>query len=174
LEPPVLTPTPDVASNGQITCHGATSPAHHQDYFNGGGTSCNNGYLLPGSYNPQSPSLTCPGMPLNNIPTVPCLPATHSACPAVNGVLPASLVPGVYYCSQTDLTGGTLSFPSTTTIGAGSANNGVVEIYIIPTENSNLTVSIADATINSDGAHRNSAGSLTEIPQLSSRVVSGV
>ena len=44
----VLTPAADVASNGQITCHGSDSPAHQQDYFNGGGTSCNNGYLLPG------------------------------------------------------------------------------------------------------------------------------
>jgi hypothetical protein len=146
---PVLSPPPDVASNGQITCHGADSPAHHQDYFKGGGTSCDNGYLLPGSYNPLSPTLTCPA-PVNT-PTTPCLPASHNPCPAVNGVLPAVLTPGVYYCSQADLPSRTIGFPSTTTIGAGLANNGVVEIYIIPTDNSDITFSIADATVNLNG-----------------------
>ena len=58
---PCSHPRADVASNGQITCHGSDSPAHHQDYFNGGGTSCDNGYLLPGSYNPQDPTLDLPG-----------------------------------------------------------------------------------------------------------------
>ena len=146
---PVLSPSPDVASNGQITCHGANSPAHHQSYFNSGGTSCDNGYLLPGSYNPQNPTLTCPA-PVN-IPTTPCLPATHFACPAVNGVLPATLTPGAYYCSQADLPTKTLSFAPTTTVAAGPLNNGVVEIYVIPTDGSNITVSIADATINQNG-----------------------
>ena len=40
-----------------------------------------------------------------------------NACPATNGVLPAALTPGVYYCSQTDLPGGSLSFPSTFAVG---------------------------------------------------------
>ncbi|HTD50215.1 MAG TPA: hypothetical protein VK771_06430 [Acidimicrobiia bacterium] len=147
---PVLTPAPDVASNGQITCHGSGSPAHHQDYFNGGGTSCSNGYLLPGSYNPQNPSMgPCPAAA--NVPTTPCLPISRSACPAVNGVLPASLAPGVYYCSQTDLTTHSLAFPPLFTIAAGGANSGVVELYIIPTDNSNITLSIADALVNSGG-----------------------
>jgi hypothetical protein len=145
----VMQPIADVASNGQITCHGADSPAHHQDYFDGGGTSCDNGYLLPGTYNPLNPALTCP-VPAN-VPTTPCLPASHNACPAVNGVLPAALTPGVYYCSQADLTGGTLSFPSTFTIGAGLVNDGAVEIYIIPTDNTNITVSISDAAVNLNG-----------------------
>ena len=47
--------------------------------------------------------------------------------------------------------GQTLSFPSTFSIGAGLANGGVVEIYVIPTDNSNITVSIADATVNLNG-----------------------
>jgi Tfp pilus assembly protein PilX len=146
---PVLSPAPDVASNGQITCHGSTSPAHHQSYFNGGGTSCANGYLLPGSYNPQDPTLSCPA-PVN-IPTTPCLPAVHNACPAVNGVLPAGLTPAVYYCSQSDLPTGTLSFPPTFTIGPGLANDGAVEIFIIPTNGANITMSISDATVNLNG-----------------------
>jgi hypothetical protein len=146
---PVLQPSPDVASNGQITCHGSNSPAHHQSYFNGGGTSCANGHLLAGSYNPQDPTLSCPA-PVN-IPTTPCRPASYSACPAVNGVLPAALTPGVYYCSQSDLATGTVAFPSTFSVGPGLANNGVVELYIIPTDGSNLTVSIADATVNQNG-----------------------
>ena len=146
---PVLVPSPDVASNGQITCHGSASPAHHQSYFNGGGTSCANGYLLPGSYNPLDPVLSCPATP--NVPTTPCRPSTYSPCPAVNGLLPATLAPGVYYCSQTDLAAKTLSFPSTFSIGLGLANSGVVEIYIIPTDGSNITVSISDATVNQNG-----------------------
>ncbi len=146
---PVTSPPPDVASNGQITCHGSNSPAHHQDYFNGGGTSCANGYLLPGSYNPQNPTLSCPAPA--NIPTTPCLPASYTSCPAVNGVLPSSLAPGVYYCSQSDLATKSIAFPSTFTIGPGGANNGVVELYIIPTDSSNITLSIADATVNQNG-----------------------
>ncbi len=141
----VTTPTADVATNGQITCNGANSPAHNQDYFKNGGTSCSNANLLPGSYNPLNPVLTCPAAP--NVPTTPCLPTVHNACPAFNGVLPAALAPGAYYCSQTDLAShsNTLSFPSTFTVSPGAANGGVVEIYVIPTNNANLTVSIADA-----------------------------
>jgi hypothetical protein len=146
---PVMSPSPDVASNGQITCQGSDSPAHHQAYFNGGGTSCDNGYLLPGSYNPQNPTTTCPA-PVN-IPTTPCLPTSHYACPAVNGVLPAVLMPGAYYCTQADLPAQTLSFQPATTIGAGLVNDGVVEIYIIPTDSSNLTFSISDAVVNLNG-----------------------
>jgi Tfp pilus assembly protein PilX len=145
----VLTPAADVASTGQITCHGSDSPAHRQAYFDGGGTNCDNGYLLSGTYNPQDPTLSCPA-PVN-IPTTPCLPASYSACPATNGVLPAALTPGVYYCRQTDLTGGSLSFPSTFTIGPGLGNGGSVDIYIIPTDSTNITLSIADATINQNG-----------------------
>jgi hypothetical protein len=147
----VTIPAADVATNGQITCNGSNSPAHNQDYFKNGGTSCSNANLLPGSYNPLNPVLTCPAAP--NTPTTPCLPTVHNACPAFNGVLPALLAPGAYYCSQTDLAsaGNTLSFPSTFTVSAGAANGGVVEIYVIPTNNTSLTLSLADATVNSGG-----------------------
>jgi len=146
---PVLSPSADVASNGQITCQGSLSPAHQQDFFKGGGTSCSNGYLLPGSYNPQNPTTTCPA-PVN-VPTTPCLPAAHNPCPAVGGVLPTTLLSGVYYCTQADLPTKTMSFPSTFSVVSGSANNGVVEIFVIPTDSSNLTVSIADAVVNQNG-----------------------
>jgi Tfp pilus assembly protein PilX len=145
----VLVPAADVASNGQITCNGSNSPAHKQAYFTGGGTSCANAYLLPGAYNPQDPTLTCPAPA--NVPTTPCLPASYNPCPAVGGVLPASLTPGVYYCSQADLPGGSLSFPSTFTVGAGPANGGAIEIFVIPTDSTNITVSISDATVNLNG-----------------------
>ena len=139
---PVLAPAPDVASTGQITCNGSDSPAHHQDYFDGGGVACQNGYLLPGTYNPKDPTLNCPA-PVN-IPTTPCLPASPQACPATNGVFQASITPGVYYCSQTAAPGGTLSFPPDFAIGNGLGNGGVVEIYIIPTNGTNITLSIAN------------------------------
>jgi hypothetical protein len=146
---PVLVPPANVASNGSITCNGSNSPANQQNYFKGGGSSCSNAYLVPGSYNPQNPTLTCPA-PVN-IPTTPCLPASYNVCPAINGVLPATLAPGVYYCSQTDLAAKTLSFPSTFTVAAGAANNGVVDLFVIPTDNSSVTVSISDATVNLNG-----------------------
>jgi hypothetical protein len=146
---PVAVPAADVASNGLITCQGADSPAHQQDYFKGGGTSCNNGYLTPGSYNPLNPTLSCPAPA--NVPTTPCLPASHLPCPAVAGVVPPVLLGGVYYCSQADLPGGTFQFPNTFTVPAGGPNNGVVEIYIIPTNNTNITVSISDALVNKNG-----------------------
>ena len=99
----VCTPAADVATNGQITCRGSDSPARQQDYYKGGGSNCQNGYLLPGTYNPQDPTLTCPA-PVNT-PTTPCLPSPHDPCPAnaATGVLPLSLLPGNYYCSQTDV-----------------------------------------------------------------------
>ena len=72
----VCIPAADVATNGQITCHGSDSPAHQQDYYKGGGTNCQNGYLVPGSYNPQNPTLTCPAPP--NVPTTPVPARTHT------------------------------------------------------------------------------------------------
>jgi Tfp pilus assembly protein PilX len=146
---PVLIPAADVASTGQITCHGSDSPAHRQAYFDGGGTNCDNGYLLSGTYNPLDPTPTCPA-PVN-IPTTPCLPASHNACPATNGVMPSSLTPGVYYCTQTDLPGGTLSFPSTFAVGPGLGNNGEIDLFIIPTDSTSITFSIADAVVNLNG-----------------------
>jgi hypothetical protein len=148
----VCTPAADVATNGQIICHGSVSPAHQQDYYKGGGTNCQNGYLVPGSYNPLNPVIGCPAQP--NVPKTPCLPATHNTCPtsaAQNYMLPATLLPGDYYCSQTDLGGGrnpTLFFPPTFTVGGVT---GAVSIYLIPTDGSNITVSIADASVNTGG-----------------------
>jgi hypothetical protein len=141
---PVCFPAADVASNGSITCQGSQSPAHQQDYFKGGGTSCNNGYLTPGSYNPLNPALNCPAPP--NLPTTPCLPASYLPCPAspATGFLPPVMLGGVYYCNQSDLPGGTFQFPPGFQVAPGGPNNGVVEIYIIPTDSTNITVSIAD------------------------------
>jgi len=145
----VLIPKADVASSGQVTCNGSDSPAHKQAYFDGGGTSCDNGCLLPGTYNPVDPTSSCPA-PVN-IPTTPCLPSPHGACPAVNGVLPAALTPAVYYCTQADLPGGALSFPGTFTVGPGLGNEGAVSIFIIPTDNTNITLNMTDSVINLNG-----------------------
>jgi len=146
----VLDPMPVVASNGQISCHGSSSPAARQNYYRGGGTNCTNGELIDGTYNPKDPSPSCPAAA--NVPPTPCKPATASPCPAVGGTLPASLLPGVYACSQTDLAPGTtLRFPSVFTVASGAANNGNVEIFVIPTNGTSLTVSIADALVNQGG-----------------------
>ncbi len=145
----VLTPAPDVATNGQVTCNGSDSPAHHQNYYKGGGTSCANGYLVAGTYDPKDPVSSCPAAP--NVPPTPCVPTGVLPCPAVGGTLPASLLPGVYQCTQADAAGGTISFPGTFTTGAGSNNNGVVELFVMSTNGTNLNVSFAGADVNLNG-----------------------
>jgi hypothetical protein len=142
---PVCFPYADVASNGQVTCNGSPSPARQQDYYQGGGVAgCINAYLEKGTYSPQNPVIGCPAPP--NVPTTPCLPTTPAPlpCPAVNGVLPLTLLPGNYLCTQNDLATKTLSFQPGFTVGAGSNNNGQVAIFVIPTDASNITVSIAN------------------------------
>jgi hypothetical protein len=140
---PVSTPAADVASNGLITCTGAPSPAHQQDYFMGGGTNCGNGYLKTGSYNPQNPSPNCPAPP--NVPTTPCVPAGPLPCPVVPGtsMFQNLVLGGSYLCTQKDAAGGLLQFPPGFQVAKG---NGPVEIYILPTDNppTNITLSIAD------------------------------
>jgi len=145
----VSSPAPDVATDGQVTCNGADSPAHHQDYYKGGGTSCANGYLMSGTYNPLDPVRgPCPPDPPANNPPTPCVPVGVQACPAFNGVLPATLQAGAYLCTQADASGGTISFPSTFTYGGGSANGGVIQIFVIASDGSNLNVSIANDDVN--------------------------
>jgi hypothetical protein len=140
---PSCFPSPDVASNGAVTCNGSNSPAKQQDYYEGGSVAgCTNAYLQSGTYNPLNPALTCPAAP--NIPTTPCLPSSHSPCPAVNGVLPLTLLPGNYLCTQLDLPTKTLSFQPGFAVGGGAVNNGQVAIFVIPTDGSNIKVSIAD------------------------------
>src|SRR5262249_5590676 len=75
----------------------------------------------------------------------PCLPGSYSKCPvdATGVVTPSPMLGGIYYCNQVDLPGGVLQFPNGFSIAKGGPNDGVVEIYVIPTDNSNLTVSIA-------------------------------
>lgn len=149
---PVLTPAPDVATNGQVTCHGSPSPAHQQDYYKGGGTNCANGYLQAGNYNPLDPLRgPCPPPPPENNPPTPCVPVGVLACPATGGVLPPTLQSGAYLCTQNDAVGGTISFPSNFTYGGGSNNGGVIELYLISTDGSNMNISIANDTVNSGG-----------------------
>ncbi len=81
----VLTPAADVASTGQITCHGADSPAHRQAYFDGGGTNCDNGYLLVGFLQPAGSDAHVPGAgqhPDHAVPpgVVQRVPGGRTAC----------------------------------------------------------------------------------------------
>jgi hypothetical protein len=145
----VLTPAPDVATNGQVTCHGADSPAHHQDYYKGGGTNCANGYLMAGTYNPLDPVPSCPAVP--NVPPTPCVPSSVQPCPAVGATLPASLLPGVYKCTEADAPGGTIILPNGFTVGAGASNGGVVELFVMSTTGANLNVSFAGNDVNLNG-----------------------
>ncbi len=145
----VLSPAPAVATNGQVTCNGSDSPAHRQNYYKGGGTSCDNGYLVSGTYDPKDPVESCPAAP--NVPPTPCVPSGVLPCPAVSGTLPTGLLPGVYKCTQADAVGGTISFPSTFTVGAGSTNNGVIELFVMSTNGTNLNVSFANSDVNLNG-----------------------
>lgn len=162
----VMIPAPDVATNGQVTCHGSDSPARQHNYYKGGGTNCENGYLKAGTYNPLDPVDSCPAAP--NTPPTPCLPATYSACPAVGGTLPATLLPGVYRCTEADAVGGTIAFASATTVGAGATNDGVVELFVMSTNGTNLKVSIANSDVNLNGdptklrVYMSGAGSILE------------
>jgi Tfp pilus assembly protein PilX len=143
-------PTIEVPSGGTIDCQGR-SPSKRQVYYGSASVNCANPQAVTTNYNPLDPVLTCPTPA--NLPPQPCRGASFTACPAVNGTLPAILAPGVYWCSQTDLAGSSnqLSFPSTFTVGAGAANGGVVSIYVIPTNSTNLSLSISGATVNSGG-----------------------
>src|SRR5262249_2909393 len=99
-------PPADLATDGQINCTGSTSPARQQDFYKGGGTTCQNGYLLPGTYNPKDPVVGCPA-PVN-IPTTPCIPTSPvPTCPATNGVFWASVPAGNYLCTEADAVGKT-------------------------------------------------------------------
>ena len=69
----------------------------------------------------------------------------------MNGVLPAALTPGVYYCSQSRPPGRHAVVPVDVHDRRRARNGGVVEIYIIPTDSTNITMSISDATVNLNG-----------------------
>jgi hypothetical protein len=118
----VATPEADAGSNGTITCNGS-SPAQHHVVYSGGSTNCSFPINATGSYTPQDPVTSCPAAP--NTPTTPCLPATYTACPA-GGNFPSVVIPAAYYCTSS------VTMPSTVSVGAGSGNGGVVEIFIIP------------------------------------------
>jgi hypothetical protein len=145
----LLHPAADVATNGQVTCHGSDSPAHAHRYYKGGGTNCSNGFLVQGTYNPLDPVSSCPAAP--NIPPTPCVPSGVLPCPAVGGTLPSTLLPGAYLCTQTHAAGDTLSFPSTFTVGAGTGNGGVIELFVMSTDGTNLNVSFANDDVNLNG-----------------------
>ena len=99
-------------------------PRTSRTYFDGGGTNCDNGYLLAGHLQPAGSDARRARRRSTSRPRRASRRRTTRARRS-NGVLPAALTPGVYYCSQSDLTGGSLSFPSTFTVGAGLANGGV-------------------------------------------------
>lgn len=148
----VLNPAPTIAvpSGATMDCQGR-GPAKIEGYYGSASVNCANPQSLSGTYNPLDPVLNCPTAP--NTPTQPCRGSTYNLCPAINGTLPATLAPGIYWCSEAELSGSgnLLSFPASFTVSGGAANGGVVEIYIVPQNGTNLSLSISAATVNSGG-----------------------
>jgi hypothetical protein len=139
---PVSSPDADAGSNGTITCNGAAGhPAEHHVVYPGGSTNCSFPINATGTYHPLDPVTTCPA-PIN-VPLTPCVPAGAAACP-LGGVFPAIINPGAYYCTSS------ISFPSTVSIGGGSVNGGVVEIYVIPSSGTADVATDSDINVNGD------------------------
>jgi len=140
---PIAEPEAYAGSNGTITCNGgAKHPAKKHVVYPGGSTNCSFPVAAEDAYQPLDPVSSCPA-PVNTPPT-PCLPATYNACP-VGGTFPAIINPGVYYCTST------VNLPPTVTVGAGSTNDGVVEIFVIPPGNSNADINMSGSKINEGG-----------------------
>jgi hypothetical protein len=139
--PNVLPIGADVGTNGTVTCNGSGSPASHHATFPGGSSSgCPNAVVLSGSYNPLDPVSSCPA-PVNTPPT-PCLPSGHTVLdPSVCADMPATINPGVYLCRSH------LTFTRNTTVAPGSANDGKVEIFVMPTTGT-ANVTFADVRVN--------------------------
>jgi hypothetical protein len=137
---PATTFDADAGSNGTVSCSGG-NPADHHVVYPGGSTDCANRIDDAGPYNPLPPVSSCPA-PINT-PVTPCLPVSYLPCPG-NGTIPASVVPGVYLCTTS------ITFPGTFSVGAGAANGGVVEIFIIPTSGS-LDMTMSGSNINVGG-----------------------
>ncbi|HET6793814.1 MAG TPA: hypothetical protein VFH45_05200 [Acidimicrobiales bacterium] len=137
--------------NGSLLCSNGSSPGQADQYYPPANISCGNQQVLTTNYDPQNPVASCPA-PANTPPT-PCVPADPEDCPLSAGKLESSVQPGVYLCTQTSLAayGDTLTFPSTVTVGAGAGNNGEVQIYMIPTDSSTLTLDMRGSTVNSGG-----------------------
>lgn len=140
---PIAQPEAHAGSNGTITCNGgASKPAKKHVVYPGGSTNCSFPISADDTYQPLDPVNSCPA-PVNTPPT-PCLPSSYNPCPA-GGVFPAIINPGVYYCTST------VTLQPVTTIGGGSTNNGVVEIFVIPPGNSSAQIVMPDAKINEGG-----------------------
>jgi hypothetical protein len=139
---PATTFDADAGSNGTISCSGG-NPANHHVVYAGGSTDCANRVDDIGPYNPLPPiSGPCPAP--TNTPITPCLPTSYLPCPG-SGTIPASVAPGVYRCTTS------ITFPSTFSVGAGAANGGVVEIFILPSSGSlDMTMSGSDLNVGGD------------------------
>jgi hypothetical protein len=121
----IAQPPADAGSNGTITCNGGSQhPANHHIVYPGGSTNCSFPINATGVYQPHDPVPSCPA-PTNTTPATPCVPSPNNGCP-VGGLFPPIVNPGVYYCTST------VTMPSTVTVGSGTTNGGVVEIYVIP------------------------------------------
>lgn len=139
-------PDADMGSNGNIICNGGSGPADHEIVYSGGainGCPADDAIIANGEYNPRDPVSGCPATV--TLPPTPCAPAGAS-CPTVGGILPASLAPGAYLCTAS------VKFPENTTfvVGAGAANGGVVEIFVIPSSGT-ATIDFERAQVNPGG-----------------------
>jgi hypothetical protein len=156
----VTDPVAVAGSNGTIECKGGGGGQKNTVYPGGNvDTACNNPtYLDSGSYNPLPPVALADCTTVSkNIPKIPCYPGTAENCPAVSGVLPATLSPGQYLCRSS------VKFRTgVTEIGSGTTNGGVVEIFVIPTSGTANVLFDDNANINFDDKNTASTADDTE------------
>jgi hypothetical protein len=107
-----------MGTNGTLKCSPA-SPAEKTFVFPPRAAGACSSQVATGSYSPKPPTTSCPAP--ENVPSTPCVPASALPCPAVGGVLNASIPAGVYRCNEK------VTFPAVV-----NPSGGVVDLYIFP------------------------------------------
>jgi hypothetical protein len=145
----VTSPEATAGSNGNIECNGGSGGQNNAVYPGGAidEDKCANPIrLTSGSYDPLAPVAVADcetQSETDNIPPQPCHEGTTENCPAVGGIFPTTLTPGRYLCRST------VRFATGyTQIGSGTANGGVVEIFVIPTTGTASVIFDNNAYIN--------------------------
>ncbi|MHB8263543.1 MAG: DUF7305 domain-containing protein [Acidimicrobiales bacterium] len=137
----------DLGSDSGITCHGSGSYGTAQITFDGGTSNCPSWVNGTSQYDPQPPVQSCPA-PAGGFPPTPCMPSDYQSCPG-NGLFegtkasPYILEPGVYYCPNG------VDFKGTVNVDYSStANNGEVQIFVLPPSSGQASILMAGATVN--------------------------
>ena len=133
--------TADAGTNGNIECQSGGGGQSNIAYPGGSvEESCDFAtHLDAGTYSPQPPVVIDDCSTVEpNVPRTPCgETGSMSACPAVGGVITGTVAPGRYLCTSSIQIGG-----GYVQVGAGNANGGIVEIFVIPPTNTAANVTL--------------------------------